>query len=73
MKQVVSVPRPCFVTVIKDPALINYPEPGGRGKVSILKLLFKIQPYLYTMICMPLCPQITKIAAQLSKTYFFSK
>lgn len=35
LKQVVSLPSPCFGTVIQDPALINYPEypePGGRGE-----------------------------------------
>lgn len=30
MKQVFPVPSPCLVTVIQDPALINYPEPSGR-------------------------------------------
>lgn len=41
-------PTPCLVAVIQDPALINYPEPGGSGKVSFLKLLFlKFSP-----ICM---------------------
>lgn len=32
LKQVLSVPSSCFGTVIQDPALINYSEPGGRGE-----------------------------------------
>ena len=30
MKQVFSVRSPCLVTVIQDPAFINYLEPCGR-------------------------------------------
>lgn len=70
MKQVFSVPSPCLVTVIQIQLLLTIPNPVEEEKVSILKLLFEIQPYLYSMICMPLCPQMTKIAAQLSKAYF---
>lgn len=40
LKQVLSVPSPCFGTVIQDPALILNLVEGG--KVSILKLLFYI-------------------------------
>lgn len=32
LKQILSVASLCFGTVIQDPALINYPEPGGRGE-----------------------------------------
>lgn len=34
------LPRTCLVAAIWNPALVNYPEPGGRGKIFILMFLY---------------------------------
>ncbi|XP_051469774.1 uncharacterized protein LOC127382340 isoform X2 [Apus apus] len=41
MKQIFFVPSACLVTVIQDPAFINYPEPVGRWEAYFQ--LFKIR------------------------------